>query len=169
MDPNVSHHDLRSEAQHGQTQGASGSSHADAMETEHIHHVIAGHKANLSNPNTSVESKVHSRRVLEEIARGELTESREEPESEPEPSVAKGPPPHQHTIHHHGAMPKQSDIVHPGDTVVAEDPGHGETVIIEEKRVRNVISGYKAALRNPRVGAAAKQRAQEVLDELERD
>jgi hypothetical protein len=39
-------------------------------------------------------------------------------------------------------------------------------VIVEEKRVKNVISGYKAALKNPRVGPEAKEKAEEVLEEL---
>ncbi|KAI0081071.1 hypothetical protein K474DRAFT_1768816 [Panus rudis PR-1116 ss-1] len=37
------------------------------MSEHHAQNVARGHKANLSNPNTSEESKEHSRQVLEEI------------------------------------------------------------------------------------------------------
>jgi len=38
-----------------------------ASSEHHAQNVARGHKANISNPNTSEESKEHSREVLEEI------------------------------------------------------------------------------------------------------
>ncbi|KAJ3481586.1 hypothetical protein NLI96_g7566 [Meripilus lineatus] len=37
------------------------------MSEHHAQNVARGHKANISNPNTSEESKERSRRILEEI------------------------------------------------------------------------------------------------------
>ncbi|KAH7105158.1 Conidiation protein 6-domain-containing protein [Auriculariales sp. MPI-PUGE-AT-0066] len=37
--------------------------------------VVGGHKANLKNPNTSDESKEHSRQVLDEMDSGEADDS----------------------------------------------------------------------------------------------
>jgi len=41
--------------------------------------VARGHKANLSNPNTSEESKIHSQQVLEELGQDDTTTTSESP------------------------------------------------------------------------------------------
>ncbi|KAF8534955.1 Conidiation protein 6-domain-containing protein [Trichophaea hybrida] len=117
-------------------------------------HVLAGHKANLHNPNTSTESKAHSLAVLSQHA------------SPPEPSsatytITTDQPPV--TAHNSHSQPKAEDIVNPGQPVIVEG---SRPVIIEEKNLKNVVSGYKAALSNPRVSEEAKKRAEEVLEEL---
>jgi hypothetical protein len=39
---------------------------------------------------------------------------------------------------------KHSDIVEPGQTVIIEGSSRDERMIIEEKSLKNVVSGYKA-------------------------
>ncbi|EJD42487.1 hypothetical protein AURDEDRAFT_168553 [Auricularia subglabra TFB-10046 SS5] len=84
--------------------------------------IAGGHKANLKNPNTSEESKEHSRQVLQELEDGTF----ENPVNPKMPSTNEEAP---------------------------------------VKETNRVLGGYKATLKNDRVGEDAKEHAREVLNE----
>ncbi|KAA8911993.1 Conidiation protein 6-domain-containing protein [Sphaerosporella brunnea] len=91
---------------------------SDFIDQKSTGNVIGGHKANLSNPHTSEDSKEHSRKVLDQLGHETKTSAAEK-----------------------GAS-------------------------TEGKNTGNVIGGYKATLKNPNVSQAAKEHAEEVLEDM---
>lgn len=114
-----------------------------------------GHKANLSNPNTSEESKQHSREVLD----GELGEQAQSQEHSHE---GKNPG--------NGSFPVHLSLVyHFLPRFLCLSPlllFSTYPLTILEDGLTIVAGGYKATLKNPNVSDEAKQHAEEQLKHL---
>ncbi|KAH7105156.1 Conidiation protein 6-domain-containing protein [Auriculariales sp. MPI-PUGE-AT-0066] len=97
--------------------------------------VIRGHKANLKNPNTSDESKEHSRQVIDEMESGEADDSGDyDPREKSAQSTGR---------------------TRGGETEI-DDSG---------KETNRVLGGYRATLHNKSTSAEAKEHAREVLED----
>ncbi|KAG9533051.1 hypothetical protein KCU93_g776, partial [Aureobasidium melanogenum] len=135
-----------------------------------IGNVIRGHKANLSNPNTSEESKQHSLEVIEkelgtETNSGAGATAHNDDGKDPM-RVAAGLKAALHNpnvsdeakenVSHHLA-----DITSPShaDTTSASHAGDG-------KDPTRVAAGLKAALHNPNVSDDTKDHLKERLDDM---
>ncbi|KAI5811906.1 Conidiation protein 6-domain-containing protein, partial [Pyronema omphalodes] len=107
-----------------------------------------GHKANLHNPNTSEESKEHSRQFLENIDRNSGLHHISNPRDRSTSSSISS------------ASGQNSHSFYPSHSPA------GLTDDLDAKNLGNVIGGYKATLHNPRVSEEAKERAAHALEEL---
>ncbi|KZS88077.1 hypothetical protein SISNIDRAFT_470404 [Sistotremastrum niveocremeum HHB9708] len=110
----------------------------------HAANVLRGHKATLTNPNTSTEAKEHSAQIL--------TQADE---------------PYDHSFDSGAGMrgrtsmdSNDSEDMH--DRVVVGEDG----MMVDGKNINNVVRGHKAALNNPNVSEEAKDRSRAVLEEL---
>ncbi|KZS88076.1 hypothetical protein SISNIDRAFT_460135 [Sistotremastrum niveocremeum HHB9708] len=102
----------------------------------HTTHVLRGHKATISNPNTSDEAKAHSTAILAEHG---ISYTPPNPSSS-KPSIAE-------TINNATSTSTENGVP-----------------TVDGKSVNQVIGGYKASLMNPYVSAEAKERSLEILE-----
>ncbi|KAG9587680.1 hypothetical protein KCU77_g15510, partial [Aureobasidium melanogenum] len=135
-----------------------------------IGNVIRGHKANLSNPNTSEESKQHSLEVIEkelgtETNSGAGTTAHNDDGKDPM-RVAAGL---KAALHNSNVSDEAKENVshHLADITF---PSHAETTSTSHagdgKDPTRVAAGLKAALHNPNVPDDTKDHLKERLDDM---
>ncbi|KAH6909119.1 Conidiation protein 6-domain-containing protein [Coprinopsis sp. MPI-PUGE-AT-0042] len=110
--------------------------------------VARGLKAAINNPNVSEEAKEHDRERLREMG-----------EELPEEEVSS-------TTHNtHSSSKKASADELNIKPNYKKDEDLDEVITGDDEHTHRVLGGYKATLKNPNVGEAAKEHAKEVLEQ----
>ncbi|KAG6988553.1 hypothetical protein G7Y79_00071g097240 [Physcia stellaris] len=123
--------------------------------------VIGGHKANLSNPNTSAESKKHSEEVLDKaLNKGEVDTSNGTHEKD-QSHVVGGL---KATLTNDNVSETAKENAK--EKLAAMNEGEESGAEPKEKDYSHVVAGLRATLHNPNVSEEAKKSAMQKLKDM---